>query len=543
VFRRWSWALAGVLALALFAGACGSDDKDTSGSTSATAQGGQAAATQTASGTQQAANIKRGGTLIVALDLNPKVFDPRVFTDTYSSRIAGQVFDTLVKLDEKLEPQPWLAEKVEQPDNLNYVFTLRKGIKFHDGTEMDAESVKFSVDRIREFKTGPAYADSQYIADTVVVDKYTFKLTLKEPYAPFLSILDGRIGQVVSPAAVKKLGDEGFGNAPVGTGPFKFAEFKSDSLVRVTKNEGYWKMGADNKALPYLDGIEFRIITESTARLTALQAGDVHISSIRSQDYTIVEKDSSLNLKELPGFNWSGLLLTIDKPPFDNKALRQAFAYGIDRDEIVKVILEGHGAPAQSPVPIPMEWARDNNFKLYSYDPAKVKAKLAEGGKPNGFEFTAYFSSGDSTTQQLAELMQAQLKKVGITMNLEFADFNGVVIPKAKANDPGAFAIGFSCTGDPDGCVSARFLKDSGFNYNKYANAEVSKLILDARVSTNREERAKLYKQVVPLIADDSPFIFTTHGVNRYVGNKKVQNWHIYEYPRLTQGYSEYWLN
>lgn len=284
--RRW-WAIAAVLALAVVLGACGGGGKDKEAKDEAPA-GGQAP------GTQPAAKVRRGGTLITTLSNNPKPFDPKAFTDVATGRVASNVFDTLVKLDENLVPQPFLAERIEQPDNVTYIFQLHKGIKFHDGTEMDAEAVKFSIDRIREYPQSVDYSEANYIVESTVVDKYTYKAVLKEPYAPFLNFMTGRTGYVISPTAVKSMGDDGFANKPVGTGPFRFVEWKNDNYVRLRKFENYWRMGADGQPLPYLDAVEFRVMSEPSTRLTALQSGDVHIVDISSQDIEVVRKDPNL---------------------------------------------------------------------------------------------------------------------------------------------------------------------------------------------------------------------------------------------------------
>jgi peptide/nickel transport system substrate-binding protein len=533
---RWL-AVSAMAALALLLAACGG------GGQSGGAGGGQAgdltggAAQPTAA---PAAQIRRGGTLVLAMEQNPQRFDPKLYTDVYSSEIALNIFDTLVKVDDKLTPVPFLAERIEQPDDLTYVFHLRKGVKFHDGTELDAEAVKFSVDRIREERRSPDYSEVQIIVESAVVDKYTYRAKLSEPNAPFLVLMSGRPGIVVSPTAVRTLGEERFALSPVGTGPFKFGEWRTDSLVRVEKNPDYWRMGADNRPLPYVDRVEWRIISEPANRLTALQAGDVDISSVRDQDLPIVKSDSNLQWRQEPGANWGGLVLTLSRPPFDNKALRQALAFAIDREEIVRVVNEGNAEVANSPIPPPHAWARDASFKPYTYDLAKARQKLAEGGRPNGFEFEAWFSAGSSTTQQLAELMQAQLARAGIKMNIQYGDFNGVVIPKARNQESNAYAIAFNCGyGDPDPCVARRFLAGSTFNYMFYDNPRVNEMIVRARQTSNREERARLYKEVVPLIMDDAPFLFTTHGVVRFTGSKKVQGWFLG--AKATAGYSEYW--
>jgi len=484
--------------------------------------------------------VVRGGTLLVAMDANPKDFDPMVEGDTYSGQVVGNIVEGLYDYDENLKPVPWLAESIDTPDNLTYIFHVRKGVKFHDGTEMDADAVKFSVDRVRNNPKSPGYADGKQIADTIAVDKYTFKITLTEPFAPFPSRLTGRLGGIVSPTAVKAMGDEKFNQNPVGTGPFKFGEFKSDNYVRVERFDGYWRMGADGKPLPYLDRIEWRVITEPAARLTALQAGDVYISSIRDQDAPIVKKDGNLNYAQGAGRSYGGIMLTVDRPPFDNKALRQALQFAVDRKEIITAVYEGNREVANGMIPPVLTWAIDPNFQPYSFDQGKAKAKLAEGGKPAGFEFTVWGAAGSSITQQLLELMQAQLAKVGIKMNIELADFNGVVVPKWQKRESNAYSIGLTGGVDPDQFVASPFQTGGPFNFFPYSNPQVDDLIKQGRATPDIEARAAIYKKMVPIIMDDSPYIFLTYGIDRYVGNKKVQGWYLGS--KATSGYSEFWL-
>src|SRR5215203_2788178 len=538
---RW-WALAGILALSIVVVACGSSDsKDESKATVAPGGGTQAAA-GTASSTQAAANVKRGGTLVAVMTANPKTFDPMLANDVESGRLTPSVFDSLYKYDEDLKPVPWLAEKVDiNQDSTEYTFFMRKGIKFHDGTEMDAEAVKFSMDRIRNNKASVRYADVKTVTDISVLDKYTVKVTLSEPNSPFPSKLTGGAGYVVSPTAVKAMGDEKFGLSPVGTGPFKFGDFKNDVSASVVKWEGYWKQGADGKALPYLDKVEWRVITEAATRLTALQSGDVDVSILREADVPIAKKDSGLVVKEGPGFGWGGLWLTINKPPFDSKALRQAVQFGIDRDEINKTIYEGTRVLANGPIPPGITWAVDKNYTPYptKADPDKAKQKLAEGGKPGGFEFEFMISSGDQTTQQLAELIQAQLAKVGIKMSIKAADFNGVVIPALMKGESNSYSLGLTGGVDPDQHLAGAFETGGGFNFSPYSNAQVDELLKKGRAVNNLEERAKIYKDANKLVMEDSPYIFTVYAVDRVSVRKNVQGWYLGS--RATAGYSEYW--
>lgn len=537
---KW-WALAGVLALAFFAAACGGgDDGDSSSTSGETVPVAQSTTTAVSAPTVAASQIKRGGTLVRAITANPKSFDPMLQNDVPGGEISTNVYEGLYKYDDKYQPQPWLAEKVENPDNKTYVFTMRKGVKFHDGTEMDAEAVKFSMDRIRTNDKSVGYGDARTIEDVIVVDKYTVRVNLKEPFAPFPSRLTGRLGAVVSPTAVRTLGDR-FDLNPVGTGPFKFGELRNDAFVRLDKFEGYWKNGADGKPLPYLDKVEFRVITEAAARLTALQAGDVDLADLREADLPTAKADSNLLIETIPGVGYSGFFLTINKPPFDNKALRQALRYAIDAEEVNAAIFENQRAYSNGPIPAPLAWAVDPSYKPYPQkaDLAKAREKLAEGGKPQGFEFEYWIPSGDATTQRYAELLQSQVAKVGIKMNIQSGDFNGVVIPKLQKQESNAYALTITGGVDPDQFIANQYGTGGSFNFYPYSNARVDELIQQGRNTVNQEERAKAYKEAVKLIMDDAPNVYIVTGVARHAGQKKVQGWFLG--PKATTGFAEYW--
>ena len=240
------------------------------------------------------------------------------------------------------------------------------------------------------------------------------------------------------------------------------------------------------------------------------------------------------------GLGFFGFMLTIDREPFDNKALRQAVAFAINRDEIVTAIYEGNREPANGPIPPTLAWAVDPAYKPYSYDPAKAKAKLIEGGKPDGFSFKATIAS-NSTNQQLAELIQAQLSKVGIDMKIEAVSAD-LLQTRWKSRESTASLVSFSSGGnpDPDNPVSSLFLTGGGLNFFPYNNSQVEELIQKARRTSNVDDRAKAYKQMVPLIMEDSPYIFLTYTIDRYTGNKKVGNW--YNGYKLTSGYGEFFL-
>ncbi len=513
------------------------------GAASSPAAGASAAATKAASATQPAAKIRRGGTLNLATALDAKGFDPMVSTDVYSGYLISQVFDGLVKFDQDIKPVGSLAESWDiSADGKTYTFHLRKGVKFHDGTDYNALAEKFSMDRIRTNKASIGYSDcgDNVVLNTEVVDDSTFRLTLADAYAPFLTKLTGRCGAAVSPAAVQKAGDDAFGLNPVGTGPFKFLEFKKDDHFSVVKNENYWKMGADGKPLPYLDKITYRVINDENARLQALLTGELDFTDVADKDIETVKANPDMVVQQQPGFGWSGFTLNVSKPPFNNKALAQAVAFSIDRDEVIRVINKGLRVKAENgTIPPPLKWAVDESYKPITSDPVKAKAKLAEGGQPNGFSFTILADTSSPVTQQTLELYQAQMKKVGIEMKIEPGDFNNFVIKRAAAGDFEAAATTVSGGIDPDSWTYNTFHTGGGLNRAHISDPQIDKLTEQARQETDINKRAEYYKQAMKVIMDYSPWVMVSYSVDRFTGNKKVQGWHLGSFA--IQGYADIW--
>ena len=332
-----------------------------------------------------AAEPMRGGTLKVGWLAQSKILDPHKSVQWSERHIFYCVFDTLVDVDESFNPIPRLFVSWTNPDGNTFKFNLRKEVKFHDGTEFDAEAVKWNIERIlnKEFASPQRSLIEPYIQSIEVVDKYTVIFHLKQPFAPLLSILAGNAGMIVSPTAVKKYGDKKFALNPVGTGPFKFEMWVPQANLIVKRFEDYW-----DKGKPYLDAIEFQEIPDPMVRATALRAGTVDIiTDITAKEALELKNKGNIKLiKKWPPARWYGLTWQVDKAPFNNKALREAIAYGIDRKMINEKLFYGEGMEAIGPVP-PGLWWSDKEFKGYTYNPELAKKKLVEAGYPNGFKY------------------------------------------------------------------------------------------------------------------------------------------------------------
>jgi len=310
---------------------------------------------------------KRGGTLVVGNDEDAVGLDPHVSFAFASSNFYEHVYTGLTRFNARMEIEADLATAWEIPNPTTYVFRLRKGIRFHDGTELTAEVAKWNFERMMGEKS-QRRSELTPVDHVEVVDPVTVRIKLKTPFAPFLSLLTDRAGMMVSRAAVEKHGAD-FATHPVGTGPFGLVEWVRKDHVPLKKSPGYFKPG-----LPYLDGLNFRVIPDDSVKLTNLRTGAVDIiDAIPPKDVGTVKRDPQLVFTESAGLGYSDVILNLKRAPFASTALRQALAGAIDRDAIQRVIFFNTGRPAQGPI-APGHFAYDPAFAPFKADPARVKA-------------------------------------------------------------------------------------------------------------------------------------------------------------------------
>jgi len=521
------------LTLALVA-ACSSSNNSkpapaaTTAATSAAAGSSPAAGTPkpAASGSAAAASTEkatRGGTLTVAIDSNMKNLDPLKSSLLVDRQVHYQIYDSLVQVGPDLKIAPDLADSWDTSDPKAIVFKLHPGVKFQDGTDFNATAVKFNIDRILASDTSPRKSEISSVASVDVVDPLTVKVNLKAPFAPLLATLVDRAGMMVSPAAVQKYGDD-LTTAPIGagTGPFRFVEWKQDDHVTLERNPDYWKTAANGDKLPYIDKLTYRIIVDENARLNNLKTGDVDIAQRPpSKDNAAIKKDSSFVYKETPSLDFNGIELNSSSEPFNNKALRQAVAFAIDRDQILQTVGFGVGVVSNGPISPPMA-AFDPSYKPYTRDIVKAKAKLTEGGKPSGFTFNLIITGGSPATQQQGELLKDELKDAGITVNLVPEEFTKLVDDTAKHTFQAAL-LGWSGRIDPDGNTYNHFHTGGGNNDGQYSSAQVDSLLDQGRATYDTDKRTALYKQVNQVIVDDAPWIFINHGLAIELHSPKVK--------------------
>jgi peptide/nickel transport system substrate-binding protein len=532
---------AGVTAFILACG--GGSDK---GGSSTSNQGGQPGTPGVAVGGATAAaggTLRRGGELLVSSSLQPSSLDPQTGTSGGDHTYFWTMFDNLVAYDRKAVPDTKLslAESWEQPDQTTILFKLRQGVKFHDGTAFDGQTVKWNIERVQNPDTkSSARAQILPVQQVEVPDAATVRFKLDKPNGALLALLGDRGGGMVSRAAVEKYGKD-FGRNPVGTGPFKFVEWVQDSHVTVQRNPDYWGKDASGQALPYVDRLQFKILSDPTVRMANLQSGGVHVTDVQAVDVARIKSGTDFQYRQFDGTSWTGLYINQAMPPLDNINLRRALAYAVNRDTVAKNVFFGLTPTALGPI-TPAQWAYDSSLNAPKYDAKKAKDFLAAGGMPNGFRVKTISYPTPANTQ-MAELLQAQLNEVGIKLDIEMQDV-------ATANDTmwvsrtsPMYLAGFSIRSDPDGMVSEAYHSQGFYNAGHLPNPDLDALIDKARSSYDLQERKKVYTTIQDTIANDVHTVFLVYAVGSAALAKKVQNSETLFGGEGKWRYKELWLS
>jgi peptide/nickel transport system substrate-binding protein len=445
------------------------------------------------------------GTLFVALDAEPPELDPNLSSAYVDRQVMASLYDKLVDIDKQGEIVPMLAESYEvSDDELVYTFHLREGVKFHDGTEFNAEAVKFNLERYQE-KDSVRSTEVEPVESVEVVDEYTVRVTLSEPFAPFLAVLADRAGIVASPKAIEEAGGR-ISDKPVGTGPFKFVERVRGESITVEKNQDYWRDG-----LPKIDKIVYRGIEDENVQYQNLQSGELDlIDQIPTVEFKDLQESGDYKVSIEPGLGYQGIWLNVTQPPFDKKELRQAVYRLVDREAIVKAVLRDvGGTPANSPFS-KASWAYSEESD--EYPPRSVeeaKALLEEAGEPNGFSFTLKLDPSPAS-QQLGQVIQNSLKPAGIDVKLEQIEF-GTLLEQSTNGDFEALFLGWSGRIDPDLNIYDFTVTNGDFNDSGYSNPEVDRLLNEARTTSDRDRRKELYGQTMEILHEDVPYVYLYH--------------------------------
>lgn len=486
-----------------------------------------------------------GGELIIGMESEADVLDPHRAGGWVTMRITNQMFEPLIGEDlsksseESAVPEliPVLAKSWEvSKDGKTYTFHLREGVKFHDGSDFNAEAVDFNIKRLTDENSeyydklgvGRTFRTWKFFESSEVVDDNTINIHLTSPFSEFPRML-AQINslQIVSPEAIKKNGNDSMGENPVGTGPFKFDSRERGKHITLVKNEDYWGEKAK------LDKVIFRPLSDPAARVLALQNDEVDIIAVPSPDSIENLKDQGFKVVSgTPPHVWY-LTFNFDNKNMKNQKVRQAINYAINREGIANELLNGTVTPAYT-IQSPGAINYDAEKKWYEYDPEKAKQLLKEAGLEARFKTTLQTSvdgSGQLIPVDIAEWIQRDLAEIGIDVTLDtqewityYSAYSNGMKPDVGMNQ---MSSGRTSPYFLSMVAHSEFVAPGGFNSGKYVNTRLDKILDKASTSVDENNALELWKQAESIIMEDAAFAPIVNDSAPYVINSRVKGFVI----------------
>jgi peptide/nickel transport system substrate-binding protein len=460
-------------------------------------------------------------TLVMIIESSPTNLDPRVGLDAQSERIDGLLFDNLLSRDEHLSVQPGLAERWEISDPKTYVFHLRRGLRFSDGSPLTSRDVKWSFDSLLQGKVRSTKAATYRPIDHIdAPDDYTVIFHLKQPWAALLWNVAGGGGMGIVPYGSGAEASQ----HPVGSGPFRFVSAEQDKEVVIERNDHYWA------AIAKLARVRFAVVPDTTTRALELRKGsaDLEINALTPDMESALQREPRLALIRGAGTRLAYMAFNLRDPILKDVRVRQALAYALDRRPLIDFLLGGEARPADSVLP-PESWAYDPRVAKYLYDPAKARQLLDDAGysEKDGIRFHLVMkTSTEEASRAMASVFQQQLRDIGIALDIrsfEFATFFSDITHGefqiyslrwiGGNEDPDIFEYAFD---------SARIIPN-GANRQYYSNPRVDALIAKASTELDQNARKQDYAEIQQILAEDLPYINLWYFDNVMVYSKRVR--------------------
>lgn len=524
--RKSLAAAAVVLALSMVLAACGPKQ-----SAPPPSNGGGSQTPAPAQPGTQAPKSKVGGELNLRLNQDPDILNPILSSSAYGSMIYGLVYSSLFDFDTSWAPKPDLAKDWEtSPDGLTFTVYLREGVKFHDGAELTADDVVFTFKAIKDpGYTGPRASSLASVEDIIAKDKYTVEFKLTEPFAPIFTNLNYGILQakLFEGTSVADMENHPVSWEPVGTGPYIFKEYVRGQYALLERNPNWFRSEEEGGA-PFIQTIRMKVIPDDQTALAALENGELDVETPTPSEVQrlLTEYQGKLIPVQYERNGWGYMLLNTKQPPLDDKRVRQALTYALDREAIVQGALNGEAVVPPGPIP-PVSWAYKEDLKTISYDPAMAEKLLQEAGytknasgmyekdgKPLKLRFFA--TEGSSLIEALATIARQNWKDVGIDVDVQFMDFNAMNQTRLQPGDYDISFQAFNLGLDPDSLYAifhGKYAQPNeqglvtSFNRMRYDNPEVSQLLEEGRRESDPEKRKEIYGKAQQMIVDDAPVI------------------------------------
>lgn len=468
--------------------------------------------------------VKEGKDLVIAVADNFTSMDPHDTNDTLSYSAQKTMLEGLVGFDKDMKVIPVLAEEYAANDEATeFTFKLRQNVTFHDGTPFNAEAVKVNIDRLADPNSGlKRHSLYSIVKETIVVDEYNLKVILSEPFGAMINTFAHPAAMMHSPKALEELGKEVARN-PVGTGPFKFIEWKPGEGLEVTKNESYWKEG-----YPKVDKITFKPVSENGSRIAMLQAGEADfIYPVPTEQADSITGQGGIEVESKPSIVVRYMAMNTLKEPYNDIKVRQALNYAIDKEAFNKVVLNGHGKELDSII------APNTQFyskqETYDFNIEKAKDLLKEAGFVKGFKAKIWGANSSSALKAM-EFLQQQLAQINVELEvvpMEAGTMSdkiwGVTDPKDAEIE--LYYGGWSpSTGDADWGIrpllgGKEAFPPKSYNISYYENTEANALIESALQTADVDKRAAAYKDAQALLWNEAPWVFLS--VDNTMAGKK----------------------
>jgi peptide/nickel transport system substrate-binding protein len=532
-------AAAGSPAAAAASPAAGSPVPAAAASPAASPVAQAAPAAPAAPAASAAGPAKRGGVLIVGATDEAASLDPHWQNALARQQRTQNIYSYLVQADKDLRIQPDLAEKWEiSPDGKTYTFSLRKGVKFHNGRELTSEDVKYSIERIRDpnkASQGKALMASIDTVDTS--DKYVAKMTLKEPDSGLLAAFASAWGAIVAKEDVDKNGGS-LDKADGGSGPYMIDDWVPNQALKLKRFPDYY-----DKSVAHLDGITFQVIPEESAIIAQLRSGSVHLTALKdNKNYQVVKDVPTLDTLRGPRLGFDYLDIDNQREPFNKIEVRQALQYALDRDEFLAVCTSGLGQLISPVPPALKDYTLDpKSFPEYKQDLAKAKELLAKGGVPNGFKTSIDIIPQFATMVTGSQVLADQLKKIGIDLEIKQYEY-GVWLDRFNAHQ---FELAWNVTGgnaDPDPLLRSRLHSKIGSNQNNSTDTEIDKLLEEGKAITDLAKRKEHYANVQKVLVQKVPQVWMFSGDLIHVMKKTVKGYESHP-SSFFQGLVTTWLD
>ncbi len=522
------------MALMIVLAACGGNNEPAEEPTEATddaTEGGEAA------------SPAEGGSVILGTSGEPVTFNDLYSQDTASSDVIELIHASLLESDEELEMIPGIADLPEiSEDGLEYTYTLKEGVLFHDGEELTAEDVKFTYDIFKNADyTGPRAGDFTELESVEVVDEYTVKFILNEVDASFITrsgygILPKHILEDVPVADLEDHMEYNREN-PIGAGPFEFVEYQDGQYIELVAFDDYYE------GRPNLDKVTFRIFADTNAELLAFETGEIDWMILPPNEIATAETYDHGRVSSVLALRYDYIGWNNDRAPFDDERVRQALTMAIDRQLIVDEIMDGRGEVAHAPAS-PLSWAFPDNVPEFDYDPEGALELLAEAGWEPGadgilekdgekFSFEILSNDGNVIRRDIGVIVQQMLAEIGVEANprqMEWGAFLDQINPPNYDFDAVVLAWALALDPDPTAIWHSREI-EAGLNNISYRNDRVDELAAGNKQIVDQDERAAVIGEIYEILAEEQPYTYLYYPEQHILLNNRVEG--FTHHPRV----------